>query len=116
MLLLTIIYSVDYLFTTFSDFYKKDCERVMDTLVAPMRFMQIDEVEFVTLKACILFNPVARGLSNQNVMKVLTTRRKLFGALEHYVHQKTDQPHRVGDLTFFVLSPLQVIFINALMA
>ena len=42
----------------------------MDQLVAPMRFLQMDDAEFVTMKACVLFNPVARGLSNESVMKV----------------------------------------------
>lgn len=93
----------------FSDFYKKDCERVMDTLVSPMRFLQIDEVEFVALKACILFNPVARGLTDESVVKILETRRKIYSALEFYVNTKIPkQLHRIGDLTFFILSPLQV--------
>lgn len=39
-------------------FYRKDAERVMDLLVSPMRFLRIDDVEFVAMKACILFNPV----------------------------------------------------------
>ncbi|KAI6192911.1 hypothetical protein M3Y99_01907500 [Aphelenchoides fujianensis] len=90
------------------DFYRKDCERVLDQLVAPMRFLGINDFEFVAMKACVLFNPVARGLSNESVMKVLDTRRRIFSALEHYV--RTKQPYdqcRVGDLTFFILSPLQ---------
>ncbi|KAI1722930.1 ligand-binding domain of nuclear hormone receptor domain-containing protein [Ditylenchus destructor] len=88
------------------DFYRKDCERVMDTLVAPMRFMQMDDVEFVAMKACILFNPVAKGLSD--VMKVLRTRRKIFAALHEYTQKKFPrEPDRIGDLTFFILSPLQ---------
>uniref|UniRef100_A0A915D0I6 Uncharacterized protein n=1 Tax=Ditylenchus dipsaci TaxID=166011 RepID=A0A915D0I6_9BILA len=90
------------------DFYKKDCERVMDQLVAPMRFMQMDDVEFVAMKACILFNPVAKGLSSNSVMRVLETRRKIFCALQDYAQQKyADAPNRIGDLTFFILSPLQ---------
>ncbi|KAH7710998.1 Protein NHR-35 b [Aphelenchoides avenae] len=88
--------------------YRKDCERVMDTLVAPMRFMQLDDVEFVALKACILFNPVARGLSNESIMKVLETRRKIFASLQSYVDNKIPRDaNRIGDLTFFILSPLQ---------
>lgn len=80
----------------------------MDQLVAPMRFMNMDNPEFVALKACVLFNPVARGLSNENVMKVLDTRRRIFSALEHYVRAKNPaDTHRIGDLTFFILSPLQ---------
>lgn len=77
-----------------------------------MRFLQIDEVEFVALKACILFNPVARGLTNKSSAKILETRRKIYSALEFYVNNKIPkQLHRIGDLTFFILSPLQVIFI-----
>lgn len=80
----------------------------MDTLVAPMRFLQMDDVEFVTLKACVLFDPVAKGLSNESVMKVLDTRRRIFSALEHYIKSKREMDSsRIGDLTFFILSPLQ---------
>ncbi|CAD5233879.1 unnamed protein product [Bursaphelenchus xylophilus] len=90
------------------DFYSKDCDRVMDTLVAPMRFLQMDDVEFVTMKACVLFDPVARGLSNESVMKVLDTRRRIFSALEFYAKSRHgENSSRVGDLTFFILSPLQ---------
>jgi hypothetical protein len=90
------------------DYYRRDCERVMDQLVAPMRFMQMDDYEFVLLKACVLFNPVAKGLSGESVMKVLQTRRKIFASLEHYINTKSvKDPHRIGDLTFFILSPLQ---------
>jgi hypothetical protein len=90
------------------DFYRKDCERVMDHLVGPMQFLGMDSQEFVALKACVLFNPVARGLSNENVMKVLDTRRRIFASLEHHVRTKRPMdPNRIGDLTFFILSPLQ---------
>ncbi|GMT34038.1 hypothetical protein PFISCL1PPCAC_25335, partial [Pristionchus fissidentatus] len=90
------------------DFYARDCERVLDELVAPMRFLKIDDTEFVAMKACILFNPVARGLSSSTVMSVLATRRKIFAALEsHCRRQRPDDPNRMGDLTFFILGPLQ---------
>lgn len=80
----------------------------MDQLVAPMRFMQMDDYEFVAMKACVLFNPVAKGLNGDSVMKVLQTRRKIFAALENYINSKTPKdPNRIGDLTFFILSPLQ---------
>ncbi|GMR34047.1 hypothetical protein PMAYCL1PPCAC_04241 [Pristionchus mayeri] len=89
-------------------FYARDCERVLDELVAPMRFLKIDETEFVAMKACILFNPVARGLSSATVMSVLATRRKIFAALEsHCKRQRPEDPNRMGDLTFFILGPLQ---------
>ncbi|KAK6112094.1 Zinc finger C4 type (two domains) family protein [Brugia pahangi] len=98
--------STEYL----ENIYFRDCERIMDQLVAPMKFLKIDDVEFVALKACVLFNPVAKGLSSGSVMDVLATRRRIFGALEHYVSTKipTDV-NRIGDLTFFILSPLQAL-------
>nr|CDJ83057.1 Zinc finger and Nuclear hormone receptor domain containing protein [Haemonchus contortus] len=90
-----------------NEFYLRDCERVMDQMVAPMRFLSIDDAEFVTLKACVLFNPVAKGLSPLAVTTVLNTRRRIFSALEHYVRtRKHDERTRLGDLTLFVLSPL----------
>ncbi|EYB93104.1 hypothetical protein Y032_0186g1079 [Ancylostoma ceylanicum] len=90
-----------------SGFYLRDCEKVMDQMVAPMRFLAIDDTEFVTLKACVLFNPVAKGLSPLAVTTVLNTRRRIFSALEHYVRtRKNDEKTRLGDLMLFVLSPL----------
>lgn len=41
----------------FRHLYLRDCERMMDELVAPMRFLKMDDIEFVAMKACILFNP-----------------------------------------------------------
>ena len=80
----------------------------MDQLVAPMRYMQMDDYEFIAMKACVLFNPVAKGLSGESVLKVLQTRRKIFATLEHYINSKSVKDlNRIGDLTFFILSPLQ---------
>lgn len=81
----------------------------MDELVEPMRFLCLDDAEFVTLKACVLFNPVAKGLARNSVLKVLNIRRKIFTALELYTQNKKKyDPNRIGDLSFFILSPLQV--------
>ncbi|KAF1747811.1 hypothetical protein GCK72_024277 [Caenorhabditis remanei] len=91
-------------------FYLRDCEKVMDQLVEPMRFLKLDNKEFVALKACVFFNPVAPGLSNHAVNLVLNARRKIFTAFERYI--RTNKPMeltRVGDLTFFILTPLSVL-------
>lgn len=40
-----------------TDLYFRDCERVMDQMVAPMRFLHMDSMEFVAMKACVLFDP-----------------------------------------------------------
>ncbi|VDD89992.1 unnamed protein product [Enterobius vermicularis] len=90
--------------------YLRDCERMMDELVAPMRFLKMDDIEFVAMKACILFNPVARGLSSESRNKILESRRQVFDALQYYVNNKIpSDPNRIGDLTFFILSPLQTL-------
>lgn len=91
-------------------FYLRDCEKVMDQLVEPMRFLKLDNKEFVALKACVLFNPVAPGLSSHACNLVLSARRKIFAAFERYVKvNKPLEPTRVGDLTFFLLTPLSVL-------
>ncbi|CAB3400083.1 unnamed protein product [Caenorhabditis bovis] len=91
-------------------FYLRDCEKVMDQLVAPMRFLNMDDTEFVAMKACILFNPVVRGLSPEAAKIVLATRRKIFAALQNYVQvKKPNEPTRVGDLTFFILTPIATL-------
>ncbi|MFH4984387.1 hypothetical protein AB6A40_011096 [Gnathostoma spinigerum] len=82
----------------------------MDQLVAPMRFLQMDDIEFVALKASILFNPVAKGLTSTSVMQVLAARRRIYNALEHYVRSKAlSDPNRLGDLMYFILPPLQLL-------
>ncbi|UMM41437.1 hypothetical protein L5515_017702 [Caenorhabditis briggsae] len=91
-------------------FYLRDCEKVMDQLVEPMRFLKLDNKEFVALKACVLFNPVAPGLSPPACNLVLSARRKFFAAFEKYVKvNKPLETTRVGDLTFFLLTPLSVL-------
>ncbi|CAJ0953715.1 unnamed protein product, partial [Mesorhabditis belari] len=93
-----------------TDLYFRDCERVMDQIVAPMRFMKLDPVEFVAMKACVLFDPVAKGLSPESTHHILATRRKIFSSLEFYIKKKhPEDKTRVGDITFFLLSPLQSI-------
>uniref|UniRef100_A0A1I7TIH0 Nuclear receptor domain-containing protein n=1 Tax=Caenorhabditis tropicalis TaxID=1561998 RepID=A0A1I7TIH0_9PELO len=91
-------------------FYLRDCEKVMDQLVEPMRLLKVDNKEFVALKACVLFNPVAPGLSSHACNLVLNARRKIFSAFERYVKlTKPNETTRVGDLTFFILTPLSVL-------
>lgn len=53
---------------------------------------------------------VAKGLSPESTHHILATRRKIFSALEAYIRKKhPEDKNRVGDITFFILSPLQVI-------
>ncbi|TKR73321.1 hypothetical protein L596_020643 [Steinernema carpocapsae] len=91
------------------EFYKKDCNRVMDQLVIPMSELDIDRIEFLAMKACVLFNPVAKGISRQSYQKVLNTRRAIYKALEFYENTKIPKPAegRIGDILFTMLSPLQ---------
>ncbi|CAJ0585370.1 unnamed protein product, partial [Mesorhabditis spiculigera] len=93
-----------------TDIYFRDCERVMDQLVAPMRTLQMDDVEFVAMKTSVLFDPVAKGLSKEASAKVLACRRQVYAALESYVKKKNPEDKaRLGDITFSILTPLQSI-------
>uniref|UniRef100_A0A914W4M7 Uncharacterized protein n=1 Tax=Plectus sambesii TaxID=2011161 RepID=A0A914W4M7_9BILA len=89
----------------------KSVGRILDELIAPMNLMQIDEVEFVALKACVFFNPVARGVQPESSAKILQARRQTEAALEQYIGLKTPSTtggvSRLTDLLMFVLSPLQ---------
>ncbi|PAV89033.1 hypothetical protein WR25_14970 [Diploscapter pachys] len=88
-------------------YYLRDCEKVMDEMVAPMRYLKMDDSEFVAIKACVLFNPVAKGLSAESVAYIMETRRRIFAALQHYVQtNKPEDKTRIGDLLLFTLGPL----------
>jgi len=91
----------------------KSVGRILDELIAPMSLMQIDEIEFVALKACVFFNPVARGVQRESSSKILQARRQTKAALEQYMALKAPSTaggvSRLTDLLMFVLCPLQAI-------
>ncbi|KAL7832277.1 hypothetical protein AOLI_G00298250 [Acnodon oligacanthus] len=67
-------------------------DRVLSELVSKMKDMQMDKTELGCLRAIILFNPDAKGLSNPP--EVETLREKVYASLESYTKHK--YPHQPG--------------------
>ncbi|GAB5583723.1 retinoic acid receptor RXR-gamma isoform X3 [Prionailurus iriomotensis] len=66
-------------------------DRVLTELVSKMKDMQMDKAELGCLRAIVLFNPDAKGLSNPS--EVETLREKVYATLEAYTKQKyPEQP------------------------
>ncbi|KAF3839876.1 hypothetical protein F7725_018593 [Dissostichus mawsoni] len=61
-------------------------QRVLTELVNKMRDMQMDKTELGCLRAIVLFNPDAKGLSNTGEVELL--REKVYASLESYCKQK----------------------------
>uniref|UniRef100_A0A8C9WYH3 Retinoic acid receptor RXR n=1 Tax=Sander lucioperca TaxID=283035 RepID=A0A8C9WYH3_SANLU len=61
-------------------------DRVLTELVNKMRDMQMDKAELGCLRAIVLFNPDAKGLSNTGEVELL--REKVYASLEAYCKQK----------------------------
>lgn len=67
--------------------------RVLTELVSKMKDMQMDKTELGCLRAIVLFNPDAKGLSNPAEVEAL--REKVYASLETYTKQNyPDQPGR----------------------
>ncbi|XP_069793717.1 retinoic acid receptor RXR-alpha-B-like isoform X2 [Narcine bancroftii] len=72
-------------------------DRVLTELVSKMKDMQMDKTELGCLRAIVLFNPDARGLSNPGEVESL--REKVYASLEAYTkHKYPDQPGRFAKL------------------
>ncbi|XP_048833425.1 retinoic acid receptor RXR-gamma-B isoform X2 [Brienomyrus brachyistius] len=72
-------------------------DRVLTELVSKMKDMQMDKTELGCLRAVILFNPDAKGLSNP--AEVESLREKVYASLESYTKQKyPEQPGRFAKL------------------
>uniref|UniRef100_M4AL37 Retinoic acid receptor RXR n=2 Tax=Xiphophorus TaxID=8082 RepID=M4AL37_XIPMA len=61
-------------------------DRVLTELVNKMRDMQMDKTELGCLRAIVLFNPDAKGLSSTSEVELL--REKVYASLEAYCKQK----------------------------
>ncbi|XP_062322703.1 retinoic acid receptor RXR-beta-B isoform X2 [Osmerus eperlanus] len=61
-------------------------DRVLTELVSKMRDMEMDKTELGCLRAIVLFNPDAKGLSNTGEVELL--REKVYASLEAYCKQK----------------------------
>ncbi|XP_051989750.1 retinoic acid receptor RXR-gamma-A isoform X1 [Xyrauchen texanus] len=72
-------------------------DRVLTELVSKMKDMQMDKTELGCLRAVVLFNPDAKGLSNPSEVEAL--REKVYASLEAYTkHKYPDQPGRFAKL------------------
>lgn len=72
-------------------------DRVLTELVSKMRDMQMDKTELGCLRAIILFNPDAKGLSNPSEVELL--RERVYASLEAYCKQRyPDQQGRFAKL------------------
>uniref|UniRef100_A0A674BUA7 Retinoic acid receptor RXR n=1 Tax=Salmo trutta TaxID=8032 RepID=A0A674BUA7_SALTR len=70
---------------------------VLTELVSKMRDMQMDKTELGCLRAIILFNPDAKGLSSSSEVELL--REKVYASLESYCKQRyPDQQGRFAKL------------------
>nr|XP_046254745.1 retinoic acid receptor RXR-beta-B isoform X1 [Scatophagus argus]XP_046254746.1 retinoic acid receptor RXR-beta-B isoform X1 [Scatophagus argus] len=61
-------------------------DRVLTELVNKMRDMQMDKTELGCLRAIVLFNPDAKGLSSTSEVELL--REKVYASLEAYCKQR----------------------------
>ncbi|XP_013412671.1 retinoic acid receptor RXR isoform X4 [Lingula anatina] len=72
-------------------------DRVLTELVSKMREMKMDKTELGCLRAIILFNPDAKGLTS--VSQVEQLREKVYASLEEYCRtQYPDEPGRFAKL------------------
>ncbi|XP_046543422.1 retinoic acid receptor RXR-like isoform X1 [Haliotis rubra] len=72
-------------------------DRVLTELVAKMREMKMDKTELGCLRAIVLFNPDAKGLSA--VQEVEQLREKVYASLEEYCKTRyPDEPGRFAKL------------------
>lgn len=72
-------------------------DRVLTELVSKMKDMQMDKTELGCLRAIVLYNPDAKGLSNP--LEVEGLREKVYASLEAYTKQKyPEQPGRFAKL------------------
>ncbi|VDD96451.1 unnamed protein product [Enterobius vermicularis] len=58
--------------------------RILDHVTQPMRYLHMDESEYVSLKAVAFFDPLAKGVETCSAM-VENTREKVLSAFENHV-------------------------------
>lgn len=95
---------------SFSALYSNDVSalvsQIMDELIAPLRRMNVERIEFVTLKALLLLQPDLNGLTIMSRERILESRNTFMRALFGYLCSRTnpaDANLRQGSL--FMLIP-----------
>ncbi|XP_061859774.1 retinoic acid receptor RXR-gamma isoform X2 [Colius striatus] len=72
-------------------------DKILTEMVSKMKDMQMDKSELGCLRAIVLFNPEAKGLSSPSEVESL--REKVYATLEAYTKQKyPEQPERFAKL------------------
>ncbi|CAJ0596012.1 unnamed protein product [Cylicocyclus nassatus] len=84
--------------------------RIVDHLTTPMRRLQMNEVEYVALKAIALFDPLAKG-AEDSFNDIDETRQKVLESFERHVRHISplrDTPRRFSNL-LLLLPPMLAI-------
>ncbi|CEF61177.1 Nuclear receptor subfamily 2 group F member 6 [Strongyloides ratti] len=92
------------------NFCNKFLEKTMKEMVEEMRRLQMDDVEFVAIKAASFFNNTAEGLSKNGIMNVLDVKRRTLKALSDYINNKiTSESSRLCDLLMSICTSSKVL-------
>jgi len=73
---------------------------VLDHLTAPMRRLNLEEKEYVALKAVAFFDPLAKDVED-SASEIEGTRQQILNAFEFYVtkiSENREMPHRLANL------------------
>lgn len=73
-------------------------DRLINELVIPFRKMQLSEEEMVCLGTVIILNPMAKGLSETAVDKIILLRNKVYDTLYQIV--KESRPQALASIEF----------------
>ncbi|WKX92347.1 hypothetical protein Q1695_010404 [Nippostrongylus brasiliensis] len=84
--------------------------RIVDHLTTPMRHLQMNEIEYVALKAIAFFDPLAKGVGD-SFGEIDATRQKVLDSFERHVRHVSplrDTPRRFPNL-LLLLPPMLAI-------
>lgn len=92
------------------NYCNKFSERIMKDLIDEMKRLQMDDVEFVAVKAASLFNNTTEGLSEDGLINVLETKKSILKALTDYISNKiTSETTRLCDLILSIGTSSKVL-------
>ncbi|CAI5440132.1 unnamed protein product [Caenorhabditis angaria] len=85
--------------------------RIVDHLTTPMRQLNMNEIEYVALKAIAFFDPLAKGVDANSYNEVEETRQKVLESFEQHVRTVSaykEMPRRFANL-LLLLPPMLAI-------
>uniref|UniRef100_A0A0K0FDQ1 Nuclear receptor subfamily 2 group F member 6 (inferred by orthology to a human protein) n=1 Tax=Strongyloides venezuelensis TaxID=75913 RepID=A0A0K0FDQ1_STRVS len=92
------------------DYCTNFLEKTMKELVEEMKRLQMDDVEFVAIKAASLFNNTCEGISKDGSNHVLEIKRSILRALTDYINNKiTSESARLCDLLISIVTTSKVL-------